>query len=202
MNMAAAAQQYAPKKDAQKENRSAQMKEKKSGFKETLQATPLWAGIAAMVLLLALSLPVGNFRALQSAAPGDFYGQGDVQSILEDRIAQAGNVVTVATRAGLSADLILDVENAMQALGEARSARNISRLDQKLTAAVAELTTAELAGEDAKSMQRAADNFAEQGSFLRQEAREFNRRSEKAEKLYRSLPMKFLLSEPDAYEGI
>jgi len=201
MNMAAA-QQYAPEKKAPKQANGAQVKEKKSGMKEKLQATPLWAGVAVMILLLALSLPVGNFRALQNAAPGDFYGQGDVQSILEDRIAQAGNAVTVATRAGLSAELILDAENAMQALSEARSARNISRLDQKLTAAVAELTTAELSGEDAASMQRAADNFAEQGSFLRQEAREFNRRSEKAEKLYQSLPMKFLLSAPDVYEGI
>ena len=111
--------------------------------------------------------------------------------------------MTVATRAGLSAELILDVENAMQALGEAKSARNISRLDQKLTAAVSELTTAELSDSETRdSMQRAADNFDEQGSFLRQEAREFNRGAQKAEKLYRSLPTKFLLAEPDVYEGI
>ena len=49
---------------------------------------------------------------------------------------------------------------------------------------------------------RAADDFAEQGSFLRQEARSFNEKAEKAEKLYDRLPAKFLLAEPDMYEGI
>lgn len=201
MKMAAAAQHYAPKKSAPE--RSVPAQEKKPGLKNKLQALPFGAGIAAMILLLAISLPVGNFRALQNAAPGDFYRQGDVQSIIEERIAQAGNVVTVATRAGMNVDLILDVENARQALSEAKSARNISRLDQKLTAAVAELTTAEITDSETRdSMQRAADNFAEQGNFLRQEARNFNKQAEKAEKLYESLPMKFLLPEPDVYEGI
>lgn len=200
--MAAAAQQHAPQKNAP-QPRVHQAPEKKKGIKEKLNSLPLFAGVAAMILLLALSLPVGNFRALQNATPKDFIRQGDVQSILEDRIAQAGNVVTVATRAGLSADLILDVSNAMERLEEAKSAKEISRADQQLTAAVSELTTAEIFDSETRgSMQRAADNFAEQGSFLRQEAREFNKKAEKAEKLYESLPMKFLLAEPDVYEGI
>lgn len=199
--MAAAAQQYDPgKKNHQPQAQGQQ--ESKPGLKEKLRDLPLFAGVAAMILLLALSLPVGNFRALMNATPGDFIRQGDVQSILEDRIAQAGNIVTVATRAGLEESLILDVSNAMEALEEAKSAQEISRVDQLLTAAVTELTTAQLTGEDAKSMQRAADNFAEQGSFLRQEARKFNEKAEKAEKLYQSLPMKFMLAEPDVYEGI
>ena len=68
---------------------------------------------------------------------------------------------------------------------------------------MSELTTAQIAdAETAKSMQRAADNFAEQGSFLRQEARAFNQKAEKAEELYESLPTKFLLAQPDVYEGI
>ena len=49
---------------------------------------------------------------------------------------------------------------------------------------------------------RAADTFAEQGSFLRQEARAYNQKAEKAEKLYEKLPTRFLLSQPDMYEGI
>ncbi|MBR5226017.1 MAG: hypothetical protein IKV90_10200 [Clostridia bacterium] len=199
--MAGTAQQYAPKKNMpQTESRSE--KAAASGMKEKLRAMPLWAGIAAMILLLALSLPVGNFRALQSAAPKDFIRQGAVQSILEDRAAQAGNVVTVANRAGLDAQLILDVTNAVNALEAAKTAREISRADQLLTAAVSELTGAQLSGEDAKNMLRAADNFAEQGSFLRQEAREFNKKAEKAKKLYESLPTKALFAEPDVYEGI
>ena len=49
---------------------------------------------------------------------------------------------------------------------------------------------------------RAADTFAEQGSFLRQEARAYNEKAEKAERLYEKLPTKFVLPEPDVYEGI
>lgn len=40
------------------------------------------------------------------------------------------------------------------------------------------------------------------GSFLRQEARSYNQKAEKAEKLYEKLPTKFLLAQPDMYEGI
>ena len=200
----AAAQQYAPEKKApQQRTQKAPAPEKQSGAKEKLHRLPMAAGVAAMVLLLTAALFVGNFRALQSATPKAFIRQGDVQSIVEDRIAQAGNAVTVATRAGLDAQLILDVNNAMEGMEEAKTAREISRADQMLTAAVSELTTAQIAdAETAKSMQRAADNFAEQGSFLRQEARSYNEQAKKAEKLYESLPTKFLYSEPDVYEGI
>jgi len=51
-------------------------------------------------------------------------------------------------------------------------------------------------------MRRAADECAELGGFLRQEAREYNEKAEKAEKLYEKLPTKFILSEPDVYEGV
>ena len=89
-----------------------------------------------------------------------------------------------------------------EALEEAKTARDISRADQKLSSAVSMLVTAPLEGEDARSMMRAADDFAEMGSFLRQEARAFNEKAEKAEKLYEKLPTKFVLPEPDMYEGI
>ena len=90
----------------------------------------------------------------------------------------------------------------MQMLHDAKTAQAISRADQELTRAVSELTTAELSGEEGKNMLRAADDFAEQGSFLRQEARAYNEVAKKAERLYDGLPMKFLFSEPDIYEGI
>ena len=51
-------------------------------------------------------------------------------------------------------------------------------------------------------MLRAADDFAEQGRFLRQEARAFNEKALKAEALYEKLPTRFVLSEPDVYEGM
>ena len=199
----AAATQYANKAPERREmSKTSKAQEKKTGAKEKLHNLPLAAGIAAMALLLVLSLFVGNFRALQNATPKAFYRQGDVQSILEDRIAQAGNVVTVATRTGLDAQLILDVTNAVNVMEAAKTAREISRADQQLMAAVSELTTAPLSGEEAKNMLRAADNFAEMGSFLKQEARSFNQKAKKAEALYESLPTKFLLAQPDVYEGI
>ena len=169
-------------------------------LKERLHRLPVAAGAAIMAVLLVVSLFVGNFRALQKATPKDFIRQGDVKSIIEDRIDAANNVASVAGRVGITGTQ--EVSNAINALEKAKSAREISRADQKLTAAVSRLTTAALAGEDARSMQRAADDFAEMGSFLRQEARSFNEKAEKAEKLYDKLPTKFILPEPDMYEGM
>lgn len=179
--------------------------QKDEGIKGKLARLPFGAGIAALVLLCVLALPVGNFRALQSATPKAFLRQGDVASIVEDRIDAAENVKTVASRASVDDVLLSDVDDAIRALESAKTARDISRADQSLTAAVAELidrADSALTGENSAMLSRAADNFAEQGSFLRQEARAYNQQAEKAEKLYESLPAKFLLRQPDLYEGI
>ena len=85
------------------------------------------------------------------------------------------------------------------------TAREISRADQKLTAAVSEMVaeaSGKLDSENRTMLQTAADDFAEQGSFLRQEARSFNQKAEKAEALYEKLPTRFVLPQPDVYEGI
>ena len=185
---------------AQKEPKKNMTQKENGGVKEKLQGLSVAAGIAIMVPLLILSLFVGNFRALQNAAPKDFIRQGDVRSIVEERIDAAMNVASVADRLGLGD--VQTVYDAAQALDEAKTAREISRADQKLAAAVSTLTTAPLQGEDARSMLRAADSFAEMGSFLRQEARAFNEQAQKAEALYEKLPTKFVLPEPDVYEGI
>ena len=176
--------------------------EKKLTPRERLHRLPVAAGAAIMALLLVLSLFVGNFRALQNATPKAFLRQGDVQSIVEDRADAAQNVLTVARRAGLSEEAIALVQQALGDFEQAKTARDISRADQALTAAVSELTTASLGGEDARSMQRAADTFAKQGSFLRQEARAYNEKAKKAERLYERLPTRALLPAPDMYEGI
>ncbi len=202
--MAAMAAQQAPiEKETPRQNAPKKQnvpEKEKAGLKETLYSLPQAAGVAIMALLLIVSLFVGNFRALQNATPKAFLRQGDVKSIVEDRIDAAMNVATVAQRLGLGD--VQTVYNAAEALEEAKTARDISRADQDLTAAVSRFTTAELSGEDARSMQRAADDFAEMGSFLRQEARAYNEKAEKTEKLYDSLPTKFVLPEPDMYEGI
>ncbi len=201
--MAEAARQQAPKKTAQKKTASqtGKARQEKSA-RQRLYDLPQAAGIVILCALLALSLFAGNFRALQGATPASFIRQGDVQNCVEARIAQANNAVTVAERTGLSKEAIAAVENACVALEDAKSAREISRADQALSAAVAELTTAQLSGEDAKNMLRAADNFTEQGSFLRQEARAFNEKAKKAKEVYEKLPTKFLFDQPDLYEGI
>ena len=171
-------------------------------IRERLHNLPSAAGVAAMCALLVLALFLGNFRALQGATPGAFIRQGDVQSIIEDRADAAQNVLTVAGRAGLDANAINAVEEAVKAFEAAKTAREISRADQALSAAVSALTTAELSGEEERNMLRAADDFAEQGSFLRQEARAFNENAQKAEALYEKLPTKFVLAQTDVYEGI
>lgn len=163
------------------------------------------AGAAIMVVLLVASLFVGNFRALQRATPKAFLRQGDVASIIEDRLDAAGNAQMVAMRAQLDALLTDPVTEAITALEQAKTARDISRADQKLTAAVSEMVAEakdRLDSENRTMLQSAADDFAEQGSFLRQEARSFNQQAERAEALYEKLPTKFLLAQPDVYEGI
>ena len=176
--------------------------EQKRGLKERLHSLPQAAGIALLILLLALSVPAGNFRALQNAAPKDFTRSREVVSILEDRADAARNILAVARRCGLSAADIAAAEAAVAALEEADSAREVSRADQALMQAASLLTTAQLSGEDARSMLAAADDFAEQGSFLRQQARDYNKKAEKALRLYDRLPAKALLREPEIYEGI
>ena len=214
MVLSAATAQRAPEQKRQDEQQvfrpagtggQKQNAQKDEGIKGKLARLPFGAGIAALVLLCVLALPVGNFRALQSATPKAFLRQGDVASIVEDRIDAAENVKTVASRASVDDALLRDVDSAVSAMKGAKTARDISRADQSLTAAVAELidrADAALMGENGAMLSRAADSFAEQGSFLRQEARAYNKQAEKAEKLYESLPTKFLLSQPDMYEGI
>ena len=175
---------------------------KTQGLKERLHQLSVPAGVAIMAVLLVVSLFAGNFRALQMASPKDFIRWGDVKSIIEDRVDAGENILSVAERVGLDASAVHAAEAALAQLEAAKTAQEISRADQALSAAMAELTGAELEGEDGRSMLRAADTFAEQGSFLRQEARAYNQKAEKAEKLYEKLPAKALLSEPDVYEGI
>ena len=201
--MASAAVQQMPRK-APKTPQSGG-RQKQESPKEKLYRLPRAAGIAIMAALLVLSLFVGNFRALQNATPTAFLRQGDVKSIVEDRIDAAQNAQTVAQRAGLDAALFDAVDNAVDAMESAKTAREISRADQALSAAVSEMIDRAgdaLSGENLTMLTRAADSFAEQGSFLRQEARAYNKEAEKADKLYDRLPTKFLLAEPDMYEGI
>lgn len=202
--MSQTAAQKAPERNAKRPSaapkQSRTPEQKTGGMKKRLHDLPQAAGIAIMMVMMVAALFIGNFRALSGATPAAFIRQGDVRSIVEDRIDAAMNVASVADRLGLGE--VQTVYNAAEALEEAKTAREISRADQDLAQTVSRLTTAPLEGEDARSMMRAADDFAEMGSFLRQEARAYNEKAEKAEKLYEKLPTKFVLPEPDMYEGI
>ena len=206
--MPAMAAQQAPKKAADGAKRSAEpprRPQEKAGLKDRLYRLPQAAGAAILAVLLVISLFAGNFRALQNATPKAFWRYGDVQSIVEDRMDAANNACTVAARAQIDAALADGVRRTMEELEAARTAQAISRADQKLTVAVSDLIAAAgdvLTGEDARMLAAAADDFAEQGSFLRQEARAYNAEAERAEALYEKLPTRFALPQPDVYEGI
>ena len=174
----------------------------KNKVKKTI---PVAAGVVIMVVLLVVSLFVGNMRALQNATPASFLKTGDVRSIVEDRAAAAQNAETVAKRASLDTSLFQAVDSAVKSFREAKTARELSRADQELTAAVSEMTAEakrELGAEDQRVLTKAMDTFTEQGNFLRQEARAFNTKADRAVALYETLPTRALLARPDRYEGL
>ena len=200
--MAAATQQAPEKAPYRAPASNNRVKEEKVS---ALARIPRAAGMAIMALLLVISLFAGNFRALQRATPKDFLRQGDVKTIVEDRLDAAGNVLTVARRAGFDEDVYNSVSNIINEMESAEYAWEIGLVDQDLTAAVSELVVAakeRLDDEGRTMLMSAADDFAEQGSFLRQEAREFNEKAEEAMELYEKLPTKFLWEEPDMYLGL
>ena len=165
---------------------------------------PQAVGIAIMAVLLVVSLFVGNMRALQKVTPASFLKQNDVASIVDDRAAAALNVETVAKRANVDSSLSSAVDSAVSEYKNAKTARTLSRADQKLMTAVSELTAGVkgLSTEDQRVLSMASDSFTEQGRFLRQEARSYNEKADKAVALYEKLPTSFLLSKPDYFEGL
>lgn len=201
--MAIEAAQRAQAPQAQRRPEQRKDTTERKGVGGALARMPLAAGVALMALLLALALPLGNLRALQRATPRDFLSRAGVTSIIEDRAAQAGNAVLAARNAGVDDALTQPVEAAADALARADGARAVSRADQTLTEAMSALTAgANLEGEAATMLRRAADNFAEQGNFLRQEARAYNQEAQKAVELYDKLPARALLPMPELYEGL
>lgn len=197
--MAAAAQQAPADKAPRKKNQTAPEKADIG----TKVSRPV--GIGIMAVLLCLALVIGNGRALSKATPKAFLSQGEVASILEDRVKSAKNAETVARRAGIDESYFTAVEETAKQLQDARSARAVSRADQELSGAVGDMTGAAADGlnaSDAALLTGAMDTFNDAGNLLRFEARAFNEKAEKAEKVYDGLLLKGLFSRPDVYEGI
>ena len=197
--MAAAAQQAPADKAPRKKNQTAPEKADIG----TKVSRPV--GIGIMAVLLCLALVIGNGSALSKATPKAFLSQGEVASILEDRVKSAKNAETVARRAGIDESYFTAVEETAKQLQDARSARAVSRADQELSGAVGDMTGAAADGLDANDaalLTGAMDTFNDAGNLLRFEARAFNEKAEKAEKVYDGLLLKGLFSRPDVYEGI
>ena len=197
--MAAAAQQAPADKAPRKKNQTAPEKADIG----TKVSRPV--GIGIMAVLLCLALVIGNGRALSKATPKAFLSQGEVASILEDRVKSAKNAETVARRAGIDESYFTAVEETAKQLQDARSARAVSRADQELSGAVGDMTGAASDGLDANDaalLTGAMDTFNDAGNLLRFEARTFNEKAAKAEKVYDGLLLKGLFSRPDVYEGI
>ncbi len=172
---------------------------------ETKAALPRPAGIAIMIVLLCLSLAVGNWRALSKATPKAFLSQGGVASIVEERVKSAKNAETVAKRAGLDELVYSAVEEAASAMQGAKTARGVSRADQALASAVGDMAGSASSGlsqSDASLLTGAMDTFNDAGNLLRFEAKAYNEKAEKAQKVYDGLLLKGLFARPDAYEGI
>ena len=178
---------------------------KQSGkeVKRPLVSRPV--GIGVMAVLLCLSLFAGNFRALSKVSPKSFLRQGEVASIVENRVNAAKNAETVAKRAGLDSTLYSAVDDAVRAVQIAKTARALSRADQNLMSAVGDMTGSAqdaLTDVDQKNLTGAMDTFNDEGNLLRFEARSFNEAAQKALNLYEKLPLRALLAQPDYYEGI
>ena len=161
------------------------------------------AGIAILVLLLCVSLAAGNWRALSKATPKAFLRGDEVALQVEERVSGARNAESVAKRADLEETLYSEVEAAARELEGAKTARAVSRADQRLASAVGEMTLAATGyfGENA-DLTRAMDMFDDAGNRLRYSARAYNEGAEKAKRVYDGLPLRMLFPEPDYYEGL
>ena len=192
---AAAAAQKAPETN-RKENTKAQVRNQAPKITQGV-------GIAIMVVLLAVSLAVGNGRALSKATPKAFLRQGDVAALLQERVNGAKNAETVSKRADLETTIYTAVDTAASALTAAKTAREVSRADQQLSTAVGDMVSAASGylGQNS-DLTRAMDTYNDAGNMLRQEARAYNQAADRAKKVYDALPLRFLFSEPDYYEGI
>ncbi len=194
---AAAARAPEPKKTGAQQAKAGQSPEKAA------VSRPM--GIGIMVVLLCLSLVAGNWRALQKATPPSFLRQGEVASVLKNRDTAAANVLTVARRADLDPTFYSAVEDARKALSAAKTARAVSGADQQLMAAVGDAAGSAmglLSASDQKLITGEMDTFNDEGNILRQEARAYNEKAEKAKKVYDGLLLKALFAAPDVYEGL
>lgn len=185
------------------------VKAKKRGpsvFYQKLHEMPQLAGIALMVIILVLSVLVGNWRTLFNLER-EAEKSLDIGEFVEERIAQASNLLTIAGRySDISAQNVQALQNAQQGLREAKGATQISEADASLQDSFLVVQSAlnrqPLSDMDKDLLQGVVDNFYGAGNRMRQRGKEYNLLIDHAKRVWRMLPFRFLLGEPQGYLGI
>lgn len=182
-----------------------QQKQKKQ--KKPRREIPFALGIAGMVLVLALSVFVGNARTLGKAEKR-LMRRWDAQETVLERAECAYNLKTIGARYdSVSAEELSAMEDVARRLEKsADSPRAVSRLSGELQGTMSNLCARLMSGgmtkEDERLLSGVMDDFADSGNILRQAARRFNEEAKETRELYGSLPARFLLPEPEYYEGL
>lgn len=163
-------------------------------------------GLIIGVLLLALSIPVGNGRELV-AKTSAAQAQWQVTEFIDGRVTAAGNLSTIAGRYPAAGEEALhELREAQAQLKRVRTGGvvAVSSADRRLQAAMdAEIAalqkTGELTAEDKRLITGVADTFDDHGEKMRRQAREYDRLIQLALDTYEKLPTRFLFPKPQVY---
>ena len=187
---------------------------------QSLHLMPAWMGMLMGLLLLLISIPAGNWQALDrqvSAARRVWDGltidgskvpkeeQLSMEDILAGRVADAANLLTVMRRypnaAGEERATLEAARNGMRSAGEPGQigAANVT-LQEAMKAAVAALyDQANLTGEDDQLVRQVVDDFNDHGRKLRVRVRDYDRVMQKALDAYDTLPTRALFPKPELF---
>lgn len=167
---------------------------------QLLAKIPYALGIVLCVGILALSLVTGNARALNKANSSAMKAW-QVTSYTQDRVGKAKNLLKLCERYTISEELVTALNDAVADMGSAKGVRGVTEANSTLQTAASNVSSALLSGNlssgDEKSLKNTMDDFNEQNNFIRQQARTYNEKAQKALDVYNSLPTKFLLKAPE-----
>jgi len=184
---------------------------------QRLHLISLGKGICIALALVLLSVPLGNWRALQSKldeARRVWDGlevdgkkipaaqQTPISQIIEGRAAAASNLLTIMKRypgaAVAEREALERARNAMRGAGDPASAE---RANEALSACVSEgmdalFAQTNISDDDHAWLEQVAASFNEQGRKLFIRARDYNRQMQKAIDAYDEMPASALFARP------
>lgn len=163
-------------------------------------------GLVIGILLLLLSIPVGNGREL-IAKTSAAEAQWQMTEFIDGRVTAAGNLATIAGRyPAAGEDVLQELREAQAQMKRVRTGGvvAVSSADRRLQAAMeAEIDalqkTGELTAEDKRLITAVADTFDDNGDKMRRQAREYDRLIQLALSTYEQLPTRFLFPKPQVY---